>query len=611
LSGPPLAVFVFAGKHFGKNSAELPVTHDAPVLEFGGFRLDRGERSLVTAAGVPIQLTRRLYDLLLYMVEHPGRLLEKQALMDAVWKGAVVEENTLSRTISNLRQLLDEGAGEHRYIETVSGLGYRFIAPVSALVFDGAEPGAQHRLPSIAVLAFADLSHDHDQSYFADGIAEEVLNRLATVPGLRVIAKSSAFRFRDDAASARAIGQALGVDYLLSGSVRKEGRALRITARLVDAMSDSQRWSERFDRTAEIEDVFAIQDDIARAVTHALRAVLGAGEPSPRQGGTRDTEAYDLFLRGRALLDQSGAHASLRSAELFRSAVARDPQFAAGWLWFAHANRAQLVFAPQRSSQAVADLREAAAKVLELAPHWWATHMVQAWEHHLRRDWLAVEQSLAKARSLAPEMTSDVELNLGIFHTLVGETLAAIEHFRAATRMDPLSLLLCGLLQKELIVACRYDEAETEYRRSLDLTGDREMVEHLVLHTRWARGEPFREQFRRYLDLTDSKPAPVLHEVYAVCEQPARAVEKLRSATTAPEYQVAPHQILLAWWLAAYGDDEAAFAALWRGFVDMSYVNVSWLWFPVFARTREHARFPELLDRVGLATYWRAKGRSK
>ena len=586
------------------------MTHDDTVLEFGGFRLNRGERSLVTAAGAPIQLTRRLYDLLLYMAEHPGRLLEKQALMDAVWKGAVVEENTLSRTISNLRQLLDDGAGEHRYIETVSGLGYRFLAPVSVLGGSVDEKSAPRRIPAIAVLAFADLSREHDQSYFAEGIAEEVLNRLATVPGLRVIAKSSAFSFRDDAESARAIGSALGVDYLLSGSVRKEGRALRITARLVDTASDSQRWSERFDRPAEIEDVFAIQDDIARAVTYALRAVLGAREPSPMQGGTRDTEAYDLFLRGRALVDQSGSHSSLRSAELFRSAVTRDPKFAAAWVWLALACRAQLVFAPQRSAQAVADLREAAAKVLELAPLWWATHMVQAWEHHVQRDWLAMEQSLAKARSLTPEMTRDVELQLGVFHTQVGETQVAIEHFRAAARMDPLSLLLCALLQKELIIAGRYDEAEAEYRRSRDLTGDREMVEHLGLHARWGRGEPFREQLRRYLDLTDSKPAPVLHEVYAVCQQPARAIEKLRAATTAPEYQVAPHQILLAWWLAAYGDVEAAFAALWRGFVDMGYANVSWLRFPVFARTREHARFPELLDRVGLTTYWRAKGRS-
>ena len=102
----------------------------------------------------------------------------------------------------------------------------------------------------------------------------------------------------------------------------------------------------------------------------------------------------------------------------------------------------------------------------------------------------------------------------------------------------------------------------------------------------------------------------MLQEVYTVCEEPARALEKLRAAVTAPQYQFAPLQIVLAWWLAAYGDVEAAFASLWRGYVDMDYLNPSWLWFPVFARTREHARFPELLDRVGIAAYRRAKDRT-
>ncbi len=585
------------------------MAHNDTVLEFGDFRLNRGERSLLTAAGAPIQLTRRLYDVLLYMTERPGRLLEKQALMDAVWKGSVVEENTLSRTISNLRQLLGERGGEQRYIETVSGLGYRFVASVAVRPGSAVEAAAQRRVPSIAVLPFADLSHEQDHGYFADGIAEEVLTRLATVPGLRVTAKSSAFRFRGGDESARAIGGALGVDYLLSGAVRKDGRELRITAQLIDAASETQRWSERFDRAAELEHVFAIQDDIARAVTHALRAVLGTGEPAPVQGGTRDPEAYDLYLRGRALVEQSGMHASLRSAELFRSAVTRDPEFAAAWLWLALASRGQLVWAPQRAEQALADLREASARVIAIAPLWWAAHMVQAWQHHVRRDWLAMELSLEKARELAPEMSRDVEFNLGVLRAQLNEGPAAIEHFRAAARMDPLSLLVSGLLQKQLIIAGSYDEAEVEYRRSLALVGDREMVEHLVLHARWARGERFRDQVRRYLDLSESKPAPVLHEVYAVCEEPARALEKLRAATTAPEYQVGPHQVLLAWWLAAYGDVETAFATLWRGYVDMSYANVSWLWFPVFARTREHPRFSELLERVGLTSYRRAKNR--
>ena len=111
LIGLSSAVFAVAGKLFGKNSADPRVTHDDTILEFGGFRLDRGERSLYTATGAAVQLTRRLYDLLLHLAERPGRLVEKQALIDAVWRGSVVEENTLSRTISNLRQLLGERGG--------------------------------------------------------------------------------------------------------------------------------------------------------------------------------------------------------------------------------------------------------------------------------------------------------------------------------------------------------------------------------------------------------------------------------------------------------------------------------------------------------------------
>ena len=160
------------------------------------------------------------------------------------------------------------------------------------------------------------------------------------------------------------------------------------------------------------------------------------------------------------------------------------------------------------------------------------------------------------------------------------------------------------------IMLGRDAEAEAEYRRSLDLSGDREMVEHLVLHRLWARGEPFRPQFRRYLDLTQTKPAPILEDVYQVCEDAPRALEKLRSAAGAPEYQSPPHQVILAWWLAAYGDIDSAFDAMWRGYVDLYYMNLSWLWFPVFARVREHARFPELLERLGLADYRRAKNRT-
>lgn len=580
---------------------------DAAALEFGGFKLDPAERSLTSPKGEAIQLTRRLYDVLLFMAERPGRLLEKQALLDAVWKGVVVEENTLSRTISNLRQLLGERSGEQRFIETVSGVGYRFVQPVSVM---RAAVAPRHE-PSIAVLPFEDLSRERDHGYFADGIAEEVLNRLAEIDGLRVIAKGSAFTFRERSEPAQAIGRALGADYLLLGSVRADGRHLRITARLVDASSDTQRWSESFDR--ELEHVFAIQDDIARSVAHALRATLGlraSPASSAPEAVTKDMEAYDLYLRARSVSGQSGAHGMVRAPELLHAAVARDPAFAAAWLSLASVSRGRLIFAPQFAAAAVRDIDAAVAKLHEIAPQWWATHMADSWRLHVRRDWLGMDRALERARELATGTPPDLTRNVGIFRAQVGDARGSLACFLETLRSDPLSLMESGLAQMLLLFAGRFDEADAEYRRSLDLAGDREMVEHLVLHRLWVLGRPFREQFRRYLDLTQTKPAPVLDAVYAVADEPQAALDLLRAAAAAPENGIPPRQVVLAWWLAAYGDTNAAFDALWRSYVDLEYFNLSWLWFPVLARVREHPRLPELLERVGLADYWRTTGRA-
>lgn len=582
------------------------LSSDERIIEFGDFRLDPGERSLVAADGEPIRLTRRLFDTLLFMAERPGRLIEKQALLDAVWKGSVVEENTLSRTVSALRQILGERAGDNRYIETVSGLGYRFIQSVTRSVSPGLQ--ASSRETSIAVLPFEDLSRAQDQAYFADGIAEDVLNRLAAVKGLRVIAKSSSFRFRERHESAQAIGRSLGVDYLLVGAVRKEGERLRVTAQLIEAATDSQRWSERFDRQLDVEHIFAVQDDIARAVAGAL-PTLGVGETQLAESTTRDLEAYDLYLRARAIGYQGGAQGSVRSPELLRECLRRDPNFTAAWLTLATQGRGRLIFAPQHSAQAVSDLEEAVARVVALAPSSWAAHLAQSWLDQQRHDWLAMERSIGRALELAPGMPFELAAGVGTFYTQINDP-RAIEYLRVAVRSDPLSMLISGVYQIELHVAGHDDEAEAEYRRSLDLPGDREMAEHLRVHRLWARGRPFREQFRRYLDHTQTFLAPVLEDVYGVCDNADAALALLRSVVNDPEYRSAPQQMVLAWWLAHYGDDETAFGAMWRAYVDFHYFLVSWLWWPVFARVREHERFPELLARVGLIEYWRAKNRA-
>jgi TolB-like protein len=580
------------------------VTKDESFYEFGAFRLHPAERSLTNADGAPLQLTRRLYDTLLYMVERPGRLIEKQALFDAVWKGVVVEENTLSRTVSTLRQTLGERAGDRRYIETVSGLGYRFVQPVIVRLTAEPSPRPPRTEPALAVLPFEDLSHERDQAYFADGIAEEVLTRLSRVRGLRLIARNSSFRFRGSTHGAQEIGRQLGVDFLLVGAVRKEADRLRVTAQLIEAATDSQRWSEQFDRALEVGHILAVQEDIARAVATALSATLGVDKALTAEQGTRDLLAYDLFLRAKAITEQAGTNSAIRGVELYRAAVTRDPGFATAWLGLAYASRSKFVFAPELAAQASKDIAEAADKMAALAPDWWGSHLVQGWID-FGRDLVAQHRSLERVLKLAPGMPLELIRTLVPFYGTVNDP-RALELARLAVRNDPLSLLWSGIYQIQLHTAGREDEAESEYHRSLSLAGDREMTEHLAIHRLWVRGLPFRDQLRRYLDLTDSRPAPVLEDVYSAGDSSERALVVLRAAAQAPDYQNPVRQMVLAWWLAHYGDIDAAFDAVWRGMVELRFRVISWLWWPVFAHVREHARFPEILARVGLIDYWRA-----
>jgi len=182
--------------------------------------------------------------------------------------------------------------------------------------------------PSIAVLPFVNMSADEDQEYFSDGITEEILNVLAKLPELRVAARTSAFAFKGQQLDLRAVGDSLGVSYLIEGSVRKAGNELRITAQLIDVADGSHLWSESYDRT--LENIFQIQTEIAEAIAEELRIPLGIDDPSTLVTPTADIEAYDLYLAGRSRMRERGE--SLREAnQFFAAAIARDSMWAPAW----------------------------------------------------------------------------------------------------------------------------------------------------------------------------------------------------------------------------------------------------------------------------------------
>src|SRR5215831_19185231 len=224
------------------------------VYEFGDFRLHAAQRRLTARAdGRPIELTSKALDTLHFLLQHPGELLDKSTLIAAVWPNVVVEENNLNQVVSALRRALGDGSGGRRFIVTVPGRGYQFVAPVRTMRGELASPPPVVHAPasdrtSIAVLPFASLSNDPEKDYFGDGIAEELIHLLARVPGLKVPARTSSFAYKGRNVDVRQVARELGVGMLLEGSVRSAGDRIRVTAQLIETDSGFQVWSRTYER---------------------------------------------------------------------------------------------------------------------------------------------------------------------------------------------------------------------------------------------------------------------------------------------------------------------------------------------------------------------------
>jgi adenylate cyclase len=318
---------------------------------------------------------------------------------------------------------------------------------------------------SIAVLPFADLSAQHDQEYFSDGVAEEILNALTKVAGLRVPARTSCFAFRGKSVDAREIGKRLGVETLLEGSIRKAGNRVRISVQLIDARNGYQLWSERFDR--EIEDIFAIQDEIARSVLDALGLSLTEREERRfLKPSTANVQAYEFYLRGRKLF-QSWTRQNMEFArQMFLRAVAIDPDFASAW-----AGLANTYVDLYRWGRNLRDLEEAqriSAHALKLDPNLAEAHV-------------AIGQALAIQRRFK-DAAAEFERAIGLDSTLfdayylyarssfeAGDLEKAVQLFEKAHRSRPEDYQATALRALALHELGRADEAREADQEAVHL----------------------------------------------------------------------------------------------------------------------------------------------
>jgi len=332
---------------------------------------------------------------------------------------------------------------------------------------------AAPQAPSIAVLPFADLSPAKDQDHLCDGVAEELLNALGAVPGLRVAARGSSFQFKGRAVDAREVGRTLGVASLLDGSVRKAGNRVRISAQLVNTADGYQLWAETFDRG--LEDIFATEEEIAQAVVRALELRLSrSGEARLTRVGTRDPQAYEMYLRGRRFLMMHGETMLRLARQMFRGAIELDGRFAQAHAGLADADimMIQWNFDVDRAEERRAEALAASEEALRLEPTLAEAHVSRANVLSLLGKSEEAERDFRRALELNPSLTDGCYFFARHLFQL-GRLREAAELFEEAARKNPedyssqclLLSVYVGLGQRELLVPTARRAAAAVERR--------------------------------------------------------------------------------------------------------------------------------------------------
>ena len=442
-------------------------TEKQTTFEFGEFRLDVRQRSLTGADGAAIRLKPKVFDTLAVLVRQHGELLSKPQLMDAVWGSTVVEENSLNQHISTLRRVLGEKPGENRYITTVPGRGYQFVADVRTGI------GLDLPRRSLAVLPLKNFSDDSDQSYFVDGMTDELIARLSRITSLSVVSRTSAWIYRHTDKPAPTIAEELGVDLLVEGSVLREARRIRITIQLIDARQDNHLWAESFERS--FDDVLVLQGEIAQAIAREIAVALNGDAPLPADTAeTMNPDAYDACLKGLEHFYKLTPADLEQSLRYFQHAYRLDPASARPHAGIAHVwiGRQQMGIVPNRVATPFA--KEAALRAIEL------------------------DDRLPDG----PFVMSVVK-GFGEFDFDTAEI-----YMRRALTLNPSHAEARAVYSHELLCLGRLDEAEIEVERAIDLDPFNpffKAFKGVVLYFN-ERYEESAEQFRMALELFPTLP---------------------------------------------------------------------------------------------------------
>lgn len=450
---------------------------------------------------------------------------------------------------------------------------------------------------SIAVLPFVDMSQAGDQAYFSDGLSEELLNQLAQVPQLRVIARTSSFSFKDRNVDIATIAGALGVAHVLEGSVRKSGDRLRVTAQLVRASDSTHLWAQTYDRA--LSDVFALQDEISREIVSALKVEL---LPEQRLGGTQRTShpaAYEAYLRGMDANRSAGHGAAMRALGAFEQAVGLDPGYANAHAALALARNVAADYAASAAQRAEQLDRAfaAAGQAITLAPDLADGYTARGTLRNLIDwDWTGAATDLERALALDPNdpATLTAYAHLMFFGGRHGEAIAML---RRATDLDPLAATTWFNLGVTLLHDGQAEAARDALQRASDLSVDANWPEFYLGFLDLQAGDTERAllHFLRAPDPYRLAGTAMLEHARGNPDASQAALDALRERYAVGfAYQIAQ---VHAW----RGEVDLAFAWLQRGYDSRDYGLTRLRDDPILAAVADDPRFALLVDKVGFA----------
>jgi TolB-like protein/DNA-binding winged helix-turn-helix (wHTH) protein/Tfp pilus assembly protein PilF len=594
----------------------------APVYEFGDFFLDAGKRLITRRDGAAVALTPRVFETLLYLVEHHDSVLDKERLMEAIWPDSIVEENNLSQNISTLRRVFGESPGSHHYIVTVPGRGYRFVAEVRTRETNAIESGARETervaavsprdqpaairsfrpvllaaaamlalsvtalffwrgrmqnppdapVKSIAVLPFQNLSVEQENAYFSEGIQDEILTRLSKIADLKVISRTSTQHYKSAPENLPEIARQLGVAYILEGSIQKSGDAVRVNVQLIKAANDSHLWADTFDR--KLTDIFSVETEVAKAIADQLQAHLsGREEQVIATKPTDNPEAYDAYLRGLAynLKSQTSPTNSLGAQKYLREAVRLDPKFALSWALLSYVDAVGYLTVNLQPTAALREeTRQAAETALTLQPSLGEAILAKGFYHYAcLRDYDTAERYFAQARQFLPN-SSQIPESLAYVARRRGAWDRSESYFNEAERLDPRNVNLLTQHAGSYINLRRFPEALRKLDQVLDITPDN--LDTIVAKASIAQAEgdlPRASALLAPLHPAADDTQALETQVYeAILERrPAQISAQIKEVLAKPDPALGFYNGELRFWLGwaqEVGGDHAAAQEVWR-----------------------------------------------